>query len=147
MLEADPKSPFLKVKPALLTITNIRSASSLLAKRFAQSKNCGERIIGRDWYDIVTWRLTEEGRCNICSTAIPGLFEARLGSWGQRRVPIRIGSGGDGGVEGPCCRVLERESDWEEVTIKARRLARLRSTEKLSRLLIRGDQLRVNGRA
>jgi len=52
---------------------------------------CGERIIGRDWYDITTWLLTEEGRCDICSTAIPGLFEARPGSWGPRRVPIRIG--------------------------------------------------------
>jgi len=53
---------------------------------------CGERIIGRDWYDITTWRLTGESHCDICSTAIPGLFEARPGSWGQRRVPIRIGS-------------------------------------------------------
>ena len=52
---------------------------------------CGNRIIGRDWYDITTWRLTGDGRCGICSTAIPGLFEARPGSWGRRRVPIRIG--------------------------------------------------------
>jgi hypothetical protein len=27
-------------------------------------------------------------------------------------------SGGDDGVEGPCRRPLERESDWEEVTMK-----------------------------
>jgi pyruvate formate lyase activating enzyme len=53
---------------------------------------CGERIVGRDWYDITTWRLTGDGRCGTCSTAIPGLFEARPGSWGQRRVSIRIGS-------------------------------------------------------
>jgi pyruvate formate lyase activating enzyme len=52
---------------------------------------CGERIIGRDWYDITAWRLTGEG-CDTCATAVPGLFEARPGSWGQRRVPIRIGS-------------------------------------------------------
>jgi pyruvate formate lyase activating enzyme len=52
---------------------------------------CSERIIGRDWYDITTWRLTGNGRCGICSTAIPGLFEAHPGNWGQRRVPIRIG--------------------------------------------------------
>ncbi len=52
---------------------------------------CGDRIIGRDWYDITVWRLTGEGRCNTCRTAIPGLFEAHPGSWGQRRVPIRIG--------------------------------------------------------
>jgi AmmeMemoRadiSam system radical SAM enzyme len=53
---------------------------------------CGNRIIGRDWYDITTWRLTGDGRCGICATAIPGLFEARPGSWGRRRAPIRIGS-------------------------------------------------------
>jgi pyruvate formate lyase activating enzyme len=53
---------------------------------------CGDRIIGRDWYDITTWRLTGDGRCGTCSTAIPGLFEARPGSWGRRHVPIRIGS-------------------------------------------------------
>jgi pyruvate formate lyase activating enzyme len=53
---------------------------------------CGNRIIGRDWYDITTWRLTGDGRCGICSTAVPGLFEARPGSWGRRRAPIRIGS-------------------------------------------------------
>jgi pyruvate formate lyase activating enzyme len=53
---------------------------------------CGHRIIGRDWYDITTWRLTRDGRCGICSAAIPGLFEPRPGHWGQRRVPIRIGS-------------------------------------------------------
>src|ERR1700741_4761085 len=34
-----------------------------------------------------------QGLCGLCSTAIPGLFEARPGSWGKRRVPIRIGSG------------------------------------------------------
>jgi pyruvate formate lyase activating enzyme len=53
---------------------------------------CGQAIIGRDWYDITTWRLIGDGRCGLCSTAIPGLFEARPGSWGQRRVSIRIGS-------------------------------------------------------
>ena len=52
---------------------------------------CGDRIIGRDWYDITTWRLTGDGRCGICSTAIPGSFETRPGSRGRRRVPIRIG--------------------------------------------------------
>jgi len=50
-----------------------------------QSTYCqgrGQRIIGRDWYDITTWRLTADGRCGICSTAIPGLFEVHPGNWG-----------------------------------------------------------------
>jgi pyruvate formate lyase activating enzyme len=52
-------------------------------------------VIGRDWYELTTRRLTGDGRCGICSTAIPGLFEARPGNWGRRRVPIGIG-----GMEG-----------------------------------------------
>ena len=27
---------------------------------------CGERLIGRDWYEITTWRLTGDGRCGVC---------------------------------------------------------------------------------
>jgi pyruvate formate lyase activating enzyme len=52
---------------------------------------CGERVIGRDWYEITAWRLTEEGRCGNCGSAIPGLFAARPGRWGQRRMPVRGG--------------------------------------------------------
>jgi pyruvate formate lyase activating enzyme len=38
---------------------------------------CGDRIIGRDWYEITTWRLSQDCRCGTCRTAIPCLFEAR----------------------------------------------------------------------
>ena len=51
---------------------------------------CGERVIGRDWYAITAWRLTGQGRCAKCGRAIPGLFETSAGSWGRRRLPIRI---------------------------------------------------------
>jgi len=57
---------------------------------------CGERVIGRDWYEITAWRLTEEGRCGNCGSAIPGLFAARPGRWGQRRMPVRVGGPGSG---------------------------------------------------
>ncbi len=50
---------------------------------------CGERIIGRDWYDITTWRLSN-GRCGICSTAFLACSR-RTRQLGQRRVPIGIG--------------------------------------------------------
>ena len=46
---------------------------------------CGQAIIGRDWYDITTWRLTGDGRCGACSAAIPGLFEAGPGGWAAAR--------------------------------------------------------------
>jgi pyruvate formate lyase activating enzyme len=60
---------------------------------------CGDCLIGRDGYAITAWRLID-GRCSNCGRAIPGLFEARCGSWGQRRLPIRIG-GRSAGVRGP----------------------------------------------
>ena len=52
--------------------------------------DCGERLIGRDGYAITAWRLTGAGRCGRCGTALPGLFEAKAGRWGRRRLPIRI---------------------------------------------------------
>jgi pyruvate formate lyase activating enzyme len=52
---------------------------------------CGERLIGRDWYEITAWRLTGGGCCSTCGAVIPGAFEARPGDWGQRRVPVRVG--------------------------------------------------------
>jgi pyruvate formate lyase activating enzyme len=51
---------------------------------------CGECLIGRDWYEITRWQLSD-GRCGSCGTPIPGLFAARPGRWGQRRMPLRVG--------------------------------------------------------
>jgi pyruvate formate lyase activating enzyme len=55
-------------------------------------RGCGERLIGRDWYTITAWRLSEDGRCRACGTALPGVLEGTPGRWGQRRLPIRIGA-------------------------------------------------------
>ena len=54
---------------------------------------CQKRLIGRDWYEITAWNLTEDGQCNNCDTGIAGVFEAHVGTWGQTRMPVRIGSG------------------------------------------------------
>jgi len=51
---------------------------------------CGARLIGRDWYDITAWNLDEHGRCKQCGTACAGVFEARPGTWGARRQPVRL---------------------------------------------------------
>ena len=50
---------------------------------------CGERLIGRDWYDITSWTMTSDGECAKCGEACAGLFEARPGVWGSRRLPVR----------------------------------------------------------
>jgi len=51
---------------------------------------CGERVVGRDGYEITDWRLDAAGRCAACGTAIAGRFEARPGTWGGRRLPVRL---------------------------------------------------------
>jgi pyruvate formate lyase activating enzyme len=52
--------------------------------------HCGKRLIGRDWYVLSEWNLTAEGACNGCGTPLAGVFEARPGDWGARRLPVRL---------------------------------------------------------
>ena len=51
---------------------------------------CGERLIGRDWFVLTEWNLTPEGACANCGTACAGVFQPVPGTWGARRVPVRL---------------------------------------------------------
>ncbi len=51
---------------------------------------CGEKLIGRDWYVLSDWNLTEEGNCNKCGTPCAGVFEATPGQWGAKRMPVKL---------------------------------------------------------
>ena len=51
---------------------------------------CGALLIERDWYVLGDWNLTPNGRCNSCGTACAGVFEARPGTWGAARRPVRL---------------------------------------------------------
>ena len=51
---------------------------------------CGEVVIGRDWYTLTAWHLTDDGHCNGCGTALPGRFDGPPGRWGARRRPVRL---------------------------------------------------------
>jgi pyruvate formate lyase activating enzyme len=51
---------------------------------------CGETLIGRDWYVLSDWNLTPEGACTNCGTLCAGRFEATPGTWGARRLPVRL---------------------------------------------------------
>jgi pyruvate formate lyase activating enzyme len=51
---------------------------------------CGQLLIGRDWYQLSEWNLTPQGTCNRCGTPCAGVFEAKPGSWGARRLPVSM---------------------------------------------------------
>jgi len=36
--------------------------------------DCGETLIGRDWYILSTWKLTHDGHCGNCGRRIAGVF-------------------------------------------------------------------------
>ncbi len=52
--------------------------------------NCGVRLIGRNWYNLSDWNLTEDGRCQMCGTPCAGHFLPEPGNWGARRRPVRL---------------------------------------------------------
>lgn len=49
---------------------------------------CGEVAIGRDWYVMTAWNLTDDGRCRSCLTPCAGVFDGPPGRWGARRQPV-----------------------------------------------------------
>jgi pyruvate formate lyase activating enzyme len=51
---------------------------------------CGQLLIGRDWYQLSEWNLDENGCCRACGTACMGVFESKPGSWGAKRQSVRI---------------------------------------------------------
>jgi pyruvate formate lyase activating enzyme len=53
--------------------------------------SCQTTLVARDWHRITAYRLTPDGRCPKCSTAIAGRFGAFDIPFGPRRVPITIG--------------------------------------------------------
>lgn len=52
--------------------------------------HCDALLIERDWFELEAWNLDASGRCQHCGQSIPGRFEAEPGTWGSRRLPVRI---------------------------------------------------------
>jgi pyruvate formate lyase activating enzyme len=53
---------------------------------------CHRPLVERDWHRIVHYRLTPDGHCPHCHTAVAGRFAAQAGNFGRRRVPIVLGA-------------------------------------------------------
>lgn len=51
---------------------------------------CGKKLIGRSGYEITLWNLKENGACGSCGTPCAGVFEAKPGTWGAKRLPVRL---------------------------------------------------------
>src|SRR5258706_117164 len=51
---------------------------------------CGEKLVGRDWYVLTKWNLTASGACRKCGAVVPGHFEAKPGTWGARRQMVNM---------------------------------------------------------
>ncbi|MPY71362.1 MAG: AmmeMemoRadiSam system radical SAM enzyme [Alphaproteobacteria bacterium] len=51
---------------------------------------CGELLIGRDWYVLSDWNLTDDGHCVHCGTRCAGVFDGPPGDWGAKRRPVRL---------------------------------------------------------
>jgi len=85
------------------TLTRARNIAMRNGVRYAYTGNvideaggstychsCGEKLVGRAQYNITQWNLDAQGKCSSCGTTCSGLFESRPGTWGSRRLPVRL---------------------------------------------------------
>jgi pyruvate formate lyase activating enzyme len=52
---------------------------------------CGATLIGRNWYELLSWSLTDDGLCRDCGERCAGVFEGPPGDWGAKRQPVSLG--------------------------------------------------------
>jgi pyruvate formate lyase activating enzyme len=52
--------------------------------------HCGKCLIGRDWYLLTEWNLTDGGDCRFCGTRCAGVFAGPPGDWGPKRRPVLL---------------------------------------------------------
>jgi len=52
--------------------------------------HCQAMLIERDWHLIKQYRLTPNGHCPDCGTAVAGRFAEQAGNFGRKRIPIAI---------------------------------------------------------
>jgi pyruvate formate lyase activating enzyme len=87
------------------TLTRARAIARGNGVRFAYTGNvhdadggstrcpaCDALLIERDWYRLGTYALTDDGHCTNCGTTLPGIFDGPAGTWGAKRLPVRMTS-------------------------------------------------------
>jgi pyruvate formate lyase activating enzyme len=51
---------------------------------------CETKLVERDWYEILEYRLTPDGCCPRCKYRLPGRFAEQAEHFGSRRMPVRL---------------------------------------------------------
>lgn len=51
---------------------------------------CKAPLVVRDWYQINSYLVTQDGCCPSCNTPVAGRFDSRPGDFGRKRIPISI---------------------------------------------------------
>ncbi len=51
---------------------------------------CGKAVIVRDWYEILSYQLTDDGHCQHCNAALAGRYGHYDPPFGARRIPVRM---------------------------------------------------------
>ena len=51
---------------------------------------CHTPLIERDWYNILDYRVTDDGHCPDCGTSIAGCFTHFDAAFGARRIPVQL---------------------------------------------------------
>lgn len=51
---------------------------------------CRAPLIVRDWFQVNRYRLSGDGNCPQCGTHIDGAFDAKVGDFGRKIIPLRI---------------------------------------------------------
>ena len=57
---------------------------------------CGKKIIGRDWYEMSEYHLSDSGDCLFCGEQCHGVFIGPPGGWGAKRLPVQLKTSSSG---------------------------------------------------
>jgi pyruvate formate lyase activating enzyme len=52
--------------------------------------HCGKPVIVRDWYNILDYRVGDDGCCKECGGALAGRYQPFGQAFGSRRIPVRL---------------------------------------------------------
>ena len=90
-------------RPPAATLTRAREIALRAGLRYVYTGNvhdegggttscpsCGEPVIVRDWYQIKSYRLTDQGACGHCGASLPGRYQKFGKPFGPRRIPVRL---------------------------------------------------------